>query len=361
MLAQNFRPFRLLTTTMAVSMQKKKSSSKIAKDIASLLEKGRKSPMPTSVKPMLATLTDKPFEDEDWLYEIKWDGYRAISYLYNGTVDIRSRNNLSFNAKYQPVTDALGDWNINAVVDGEIVALDEKGHANFQQLQNFARHGGSAHLVYYVFDLLWYDGRNITALALTDRKKILESICPTDQSVIRYSDHVIGKGKLFFNVAMKQGLEGVMAKKMDSEYITDFRSRNWLKIKNNHRLEAIICGFTSPRKSRKHFGAVILGKYFGNELKYIGHSGSGFNDKNLRELSKKFQPLITGKCPFRKEPKTNMPVTWIKPELVCEVKFSEWTEEKILRHPIFEGLREEKRAAQEKNERIVHSPNKRKK
>jgi len=344
-----------------VDVSIKKPTKKNKELIKSIVEKGRKSPLPVDIKPMLATLVDQPFEEIGWLYEIKWDGYRAISYLYNGMVEIKSRNNLSFNDKYRSVAAALKQWNINAVVDGEIVAIDQKGHANFQQLQNFAKNGSEAHLVYYVFDLIWYEGRNLTALTLLERKQILESICPKDQSVIRYSDHVEENGKSFFEAAMKQGLEGVMAKKMDSEYITDFRSRNWLKIKNSQQLEAIICGFTSPRRSRKHFGAIILGKYFGKELKYIGHSGSGFNDESLKDLFKKFQPLITDKSPFQVVPKTNMPVTWIKPKLVCQVKFSEWTDEKILRHPIFAGLREEKKASDEMNEKVVHAPKKKKK
>ena len=271
-----------------VDVSIKKPTKKNKELIKSIVEKGRKSPLPVDIKPMLATLVDQPFEEKGWLYEIKWDGYRAISYLYNGMVEIKSRNNLSFNDKYRSVAAALKQWNINAVVDGEIVAIDQKGHANFQQLQNFAKNGSEAHLVYYVFDLIWYEGRNLTALTLLERKQILESICPKDQSVIRYSDHVEENGKSFFEAAMKQGLEGVMAKKMDSEYITDFRSRNWLKIKNSQQLEAIICGFTSPRRSRKHFGAIILGKYFGKELKYIGHSGSGFNDESLKDLLKNF-------------------------------------------------------------------------
>jgi bifunctional non-homologous end joining protein LigD len=326
-----------------------------------LVAKGRKSPLPVDIKPMLATLVDEPFEDDGWLYEIKWDGYRAISYLYNGMVEVRSRNNLSFNDKFKPVTAALKAWNVNAVVDGEIIAIDRKGHASFQQLQGFAKNEIEAVLVYYVFDLIWYEEKNITTLPLTARKQVLESICPKNQSIIRYSDHIEGKGNSFFDAALKQGLEGVMAKKMDSEYITGFRSRNWLKIKNNHQLEAIICGFTKPRRSRKFFGAIILGKYDGDELKYIGHSGSGFDDKGLKELSAKFQRLITDKCPFRVVPATNMPVTWLKPKLVCEVKFSEWTDEKILRHPIFAGLKDDKTAADEKNEKVVHPPSKKRK
>ncbi len=342
----------------AVSAVKKKSSVKINDEIEELLDKGRKTPPPADIRPMLATLVDEMFDDPGWLYEIKWDGYRAIAYLFRGIVELKSRNNISFNEKFRSIVEELKQWPVNAVIDGEIVALNEKGHADFQQLQSYAKNGEAAELVYYVFDIIWYDGRNITDLPLTDRKKILLSIVPADNPVIRYSDHVEGEGKSFFKAALKQGLEGIMAKKMNSEYVINFRSRNWLKIKNSRRLEAIICGFTKPRRSRKFFGAIILGKYFGNELKYIGHSGSGFDDKSLKEMAKKFKPLITDECPFQVKPKTNMPVTWLRPELVCEVKFSEWTDEDILRHPIYQGLREDKTAQEEKNEQVVHAPKK---
>ena len=144
-----------------------------------------------------------------------------------------------------------------------------------------------------------------------------------------------------------------MAKKADSTYTKNFRTKLWLKIKNNKRLEAIICGFTEGRKSRKHFGALVLGKYEGDKLIYIGHTGTGFNEKSLKEVEKELAPLVTDKIPFDKKPKTNMPVTWVKPKLVCEIKFSEQTDEGILRHPVFMGLREDKEAKNEKNVEVV--------
>ncbi len=302
---------------------------------------------------MLATLTDEPFDDDGWIYEIKWDGYRAVSYLNNGSVEILSRNNLSFTQKFKEVTDALKQWNINAVVDGEIVAMSDEGVANFQQLQNFATHGASTHLEYYVFDIIWFDGKDVTNLTLLERKLLLQSIIPEDDSVIKFSDHIEAKGKEFFKLATDRGLEGIMAKKSDSTYTTNFRTKQWLKIKNNKRLEAIICGFTEGRKSRKHFGALVLGKYEGEKLIYIGHTGTGFNDKSLNEVEKKLAPLVTDKMPFSKKPKTNMPVTWVKPKLVCEIKFSEITDEGILRHPVFMGLREDKEAKNEMNVEVV--------
>jgi bifunctional non-homologous end joining protein LigD len=325
-------------------------------DIKDLLKKGKRAAFPSEIKPMLATLVDKPFDDENWIYEIKWDGYRALSYLKNGKADIRSRANISFNEKFKGIVEALQQWKVNAVVDGEIVATNEEGKPDFQALQSFAKKGKKADLRLYVFDLLWYDGKDYTQLPLLERKKILQSILPEDDTVIKFSEHILGDGKAFFDVALGKGLEGVMAKKSDSTYVVNYRSKSWLKIKNNQQTEAIICGFTKGRNSRKFFGAIVLGKYFGDKLTYIGHSGSGFNEKGLKEIYRKFEPLITDKCPFDTKPKTNMPVTWLKPRLVCEVKFAEWTEEKILRQPIFLGLREDKTAQTEKNEKVVSPP-----
>jgi bifunctional non-homologous end joining protein LigD len=304
---------------------------------------------------MLATLTDEPFDDAGWIYEIKWDGYRAVSYLNKGEVEILSRNNLSFTQKFTEVTAALKLWNVNAVIDGEIVAMNNEGAANFQQLQNFATKGESIHLEYYVFDILWLDGKDLTGLTLLERKGILESILPEDDSVIKFSDHIEEKGKELFELATQRGLEGIMAKKSDSTYTTNFRSKLWLKIKNNKRLEAIICGFTEGRKSRKHFGALVLGKYDGDKLIYNGHTGTGFNEKSLKEVERKLAPLVTDKMPFAIKPKTNMPVTWVKPKLVCEIKFSEITDEGILRHPVFMGLRKDKEAKNEKDVEVVNA------
>jgi bifunctional non-homologous end joining protein LigD len=327
-------------------------------DIDSLLQKAKKAPFPTNIKPMLATLTDKPFDNDDFIYEIKWDGYRAISYLHKGKVDILSRNELSFNKKFHAIAEALKQWKTDAVVDGEIIAINDEGRADFQQLQGFIKNANEAHLAYYVFDIIWYKGKDVTMLPLVERKAILQSILPQDQTVIHYSDHIEKDGKAFFKAAIKQGLEGIMAKKADSEYATGYRSQSWLKIKNNRQTEAIICGYTQPRRSRKYFGAIILGKYIKRKLTYIGHSGSGIDQKKLKELYEKFQPLITDECPFKKKPVTNMPATWLKPRLICEIKFSEWTEEKSLRHPIFLGLREDKEAKNEKAEKIVSPPEK---
>ena len=310
---------------------------------------GEKKPPPQHVKPMLATLVDEPFNDKDWLFEIKWDGYRAIGSHLKGKTELYSRNNISFKERYIPIADALERLTNEVVFDGEVVALDDEGNSRFQYLQNWQKfHQGE--LTYYVFDLLWINGRDITQLSLIERKKILATIIPAD-SVIRYSDHVEEKGKEFFEIAKKQNLEGIIAKNKKSSYEMDVRSRSWLKIKTSTRQEAVICGFTSPRRSRQYFGALILGIYRDDQLVYAGHTGTGFNEKLLKDTWDKLEPLITDKCPFDKKPKTNMPATWLKPKLVCEVKFQEWTEENIMRVPVFMGLRTDKKPIEVQKEK----------
>jgi bifunctional non-homologous end joining protein LigD len=254
-----------------------------------------------------------------------------------------SRNNNSFTERYTPVTDALQQLKVNAVFDGEIVAVDEKGMANFQMLQNWQQ-APDTDLQYYIFDIIWFNGYDLTKVPLIDRKNLLKQILPEGDDVIKFSDHIIEKGKDFFDVAVKQGLEGIIAKNSSSVYQLNNRSNDWLKIKGNLRQEVVIAGFTEPRNSRKHFGALMLGVYQNNKLVYVGHTGSGFNQKSLEEVYNKLKPLIISKSPFENPPKGNMPVTWVKPQLVCEIKFTEWTKDNVARHPIFMGLRGDKKA-----------------
>jgi bifunctional non-homologous end joining protein LigD len=328
-------------TTVKKSGNYKKKVSDISKLLGDAATLAIEMPLPTEVKPMLATLVDEPFSSDDWLFEIKWDGYRAVAYMDDDYFEMLSRNNLSFVEKYSPVADALKGLGIQALFDGEIVAVDEKGLADFQLLQNWqTTHVGALH--YYVFDILWLEGYDLTRLPLIERKRILKELLPTDHPVLKYSDHVIGKGKDFFKVALKGGLEGIMAKKINSKYEVGNRGETWLKIKVNQRQEVIITGFTEPRKTRQYFGALLLGVYKDEELIYIGHTGSGFNKKSLEAIYKKLQPLVIDTPPFPHPPKTNMPATWVKPKLVCEIKFTEWTKDLQARHPIFMGLREDK-------------------
>lgn len=298
--------------------------------------------MPGNLVPMLASLEEEPFDKDDWIYEIKWDGYRAVAYCDGEDVKLSSRNLSDFTVRYEPVASALQQLNLKAVFDGEIVAVDEKGMAVFQSLQNWQN--TPVHLQYFIFDLLWLEGYDITGLSLLERKEILRSVIPVNDPVIKYSDHVEGKGKQFFEAAMAQGLEGIMAKKGSGSYHAGARTSDWLKIKVNQRQEVVIAGYTRPRNSRKYFGALLLGVYDKDQLIYVGHTGSGFNTRLLKEVYDQLQPLIINDCPFEKCPKPNQPVTWVKPELVCEIKFSEWTREGIARHPIFMGMRSDKKA-----------------
>nr|MBA2762425.1 DNA ligase [Segetibacter sp.] len=315
------------TPASKVKKEKKSKGGKsinIEKMLADSFTLVKKASIPGTIKPMLSSLADEPFDSADWLFEIKWDGYRAVAYIEENSARIISRNNLSFSDKYYPVTQALQQLNFSAVIDGEIAAVNEQGFAEFQLLQNW-QNSEEGKLQYYAFDLLWLDGYDLTMLPLVERKRILKEIIPGNNETIKYSDHVVEKGNDFFNAAMDMGLEGIMAKKADSTYQIGNRSNNWLKIKVTKRQEVVICGFTEPRNTRQYFGALLLGVYEDKQLIYVGHTGSGFNQKTLKEVWNKLQPLITDKNPFAKKPKTNMPATWVKPELVCEIKFTEWT------------------------------------
>jgi len=297
-------------------------------------------PMPHAIKPMLATLVKEPFDHPDWIFEVKWDGYRAIAEIRDEGVSLYSRNLISLNQKFFPVVNSLRKFRFEAVLDGEIVVVDDQGRPDFQTLQNYQK-SGSGHLLYYVFDLLYFMGHDLMNLPLLRRKELLKKILPSSPK-IKFSDHVWKEGILFFNVVKEKGLEGIIAKHSQSAYRMGRRSRQWLKIKTQLTQEGVIVGFTEPRGGRKYFGSLVLGAYEGDELIYIGHSGGGFGSKNLKEIREKLNPLIRKECPFKAEPKTNTPVTWVKPELVCEVIFHGWTDEGIMRQPVFLRLREDK-------------------
>jgi bifunctional non-homologous end joining protein LigD len=296
------------------------------------------------IRPMLAKEAVAPFTDEGWIYEIKWDGYRAIAEVSNKQVSLYSRNGNTFNASYPAVVDALNALEINAVLDGEIVALNESGEPSFQLLQHYDR-SAPGPLIYYVFDVLEINGTNTTDLSLLERKKLLKNLLPLSDTVI-YSDHVEHHGEAFFEVAKARGLEGIIAKKADSLYYPGQRTGDWLKIKNHQTQDAIIAGFTAPGGSRKLFGALVLAVREGNQLKYVGHTGTGFNEQSLRELYDLMMPLVQPESPFKEKIKTNMPVTWVKPVLVAEIKYTEMTRDGSMRHPVFLHLRDDKKASE---------------
>lgn len=289
---------------------------------------------------MLAKETKEPFDDKNWLYEIKWDGYRAIAEIENGNVRLYSRNGITFENSYTLVVQELKKIRADAVLDGEIVVLNDEGHPEFQLLQHYESNTHRP-IHYYVFDILFLNGHNTCELPLIERKELLQGIIKKSD-VVKYSDHIVEKGIAFFNVSTEKNLEGIMAKKADSQYYIGKRTNEWLKIKNNKTQEAIIAGYTDPGGARKYFGALVLAIKDGNKLKYIGHTGSGFNQQSLKEMWSLLQPLKQSKSPFDEKVKTNMPVTWVKPKLVCEIKFTEVTRDGMLRHPIFLNVREDK-------------------
>jgi bifunctional non-homologous end joining protein LigD len=289
---------------------------------------------------MLAKETDKPFDDKDWVFEIKWDGYRAITEKTEDKILLYSRNGLSFLSTYPIVADQLLRIKEDVIVDGEIVVLNNEGKPDFQLLQHYAENQDKP-IQYYIFDLLRLNGHDTTGLTLLQRKELLQKIIPKNE-VIKYADHIPEKGKSFFKVSGEKHLEGIMAKKADSKYYPGKRTSDWLKIKHHKTQEAIIAGYTQPSGARKYFGALILGIKEGKKLKYIGHTGGGFNQTSLKEMYEKLQPLVRPTSPFEEKFKTNTPVTWVKPQLICEVKFAEVTADGKLRQPIFLHLREDK-------------------
>jgi bifunctional non-homologous end joining protein LigD len=298
--------------------------------------------MPHGIKPMLATPVKEPFDHPDWIFEVKWDGYRAIAEIRARGVTLYSRNLTPLNRKFPAIVESLRKSGFEAVLDGEIVVVDSQGRPDFQLLQNYQK-SGRGHLLYYVFDLLYFQGYDLTKLPLLRRKEILKKILPPSPRV-KISDHVEKEGVLFFDVVKKKGLEGIIAKHSQSIYRAGRRSRQWLKVKTQLTQEGVIAGFTEPRGSRKCFGSLVLGAYEGDELVFIGHSGGGFGRKAMSEIRKRLHPLIRRGCPFKVEPETDTPVTWVKPTLVCEVIFSGWTDEGLMRQPVFLRLRQDKAA-----------------
>ncbi len=309
------------------------------------------------LKPMLAQTAISSFDDPGWIYEIKWDGYRAIAEK-NNVLKLYSRNALNFGDRFPTIVNALEKIKHSFIIDGEIVWLNENGTANFQQLQNFDA-SVPGKLVYHVFDLIELNAENTKELNLLQRKELLKQLLGSNKT-IRYNQHITGNGTVFFNECKKIGLEGIMAKRTVSTYHPGTRSSSWLKIKNIQTEEVTILGYTAPKGSRKKFGALITGKKKNNQWIFCGHVGTGFNEATLTQIYEWLQPHITPNNPFKKKIPVNDRPTWVKPVLVIEISFTEITKEGIYRHPVFTRLREDKMKtvlkkeipAQEKLERL---------
>ncbi|MBV9507484.1 MAG: DNA ligase D [Acidobacteriia bacterium] len=303
--------------------------------------------MPESIEPMKASLADKPPNGQDWLFEIKWDGVRAIASVDREEVRLQARSGLRCERQYPEL--AVIHHQIAAkqvVLDGEIAVLDSKGVARFHLIQprianadpnSVAHLARSTPVVYFLFDLLYLDGYDLRQVELRDRKRLLEQII-TPSEVLRVSDSFPGAGEEMLAAAREHGLEGIVAKHASSCYEAK-RSREWLKIKIVNEQEFVIGGFTEPQGERQHFGALVLGVYEAGKLRWVGNVGTGFDQKMLANLYARFKPLIANTCPFAARPKPDRGMTWLRPELVCEVKFGEWTQDQRLRAPVFLGLR----------------------
>ena len=313
--------------------------------------------MPTAIYPMLAESVEKPFDDTNWLFEIKWDGYRAIAFIENGNVRLVSRNQNELTARY-PELKNLPEFiqAKTAILDGEVVALDAEGRPSFSLMQQRTgfRPGGhratpkaGVPVLYYAFDLIYLDGYDWRRVPLEERKKKLAKIVKQGDS-LRYSDHYEAHGKALFEIARDKKLEGILAKKRNSCY-EERRSREWLKIKIRHRMECVVGGFTEPEGTRAHFGSLVLGLYDKQgHLIHVGQVGSGFDQKLLAEIWKILKDLETKKNPFYGEVEALRRVNWVEPKLVAEVEYAEWTEGANtgsgpkLRAPVFCGLRDDK-------------------
>jgi len=316
-----------------------------------------KRPMPTAIHPMLAESVEEAFNDDNWLFEIKWDGYRAVAFIDRGKVRLVSRNQNELTARYPELHDLAKFIEAkDAILDGEVVALDEEGRPSFslmQQRTGFRAPGKRAAaradvpVLYYAFDLIYLDGCDWRRMPLEERKKRLASILKTGDA-LRYSDHYEAQGKALFEIAKQRKLEGILAKKRNSCY-EEKRSREWLKIKIRHQIECVIGGYTEPEGSRAHFGSIVLGLYDKQKrLIHVGQAGSGFDQKSLTEISKILKARETKQNPFYGEVEALRKVTWVKPELVAAIEYAEWTDGTSegsgpkLRAPVFLGLRDDK-------------------
>ena len=312
--------------------------------------------MPTVIRPMLATSIEKPFDSDDWLFEIKWDGYRSVAFIEHGTVRLVSRNDNDMTALYPELGDLPTYLRARtAIVDGEVVAIDEEGRPSFSLMQQRTgiRHGrfrapghGDVPVLYYAFDLIYLDGYDLRKVNLEERKQLLNDVViPGDN--LRFSDHQVGRGSALFQVAAQRGLEGIVAKRRNSCY-EERRTREWLKIKITKEVECVIGGFTEPEGSREYFGSLILGLYDEKQrLIHVGQAGTGFDRKMLADMWKLLEKLETRTTPFYGPVDAGRRAHWIKPELVAAIKFTEWTHETSeggvkLRAPVFLGLREDK-------------------
>jgi bifunctional non-homologous end joining protein LigD len=307
-------------------------------------------PMPRRPEAMKATLSDDVFDDPNWIVERKLDGYRCLAFRDGGAVDLESRNYLSLNGRYPEVAAALEDDPCKRfVIDGEIVGT-VRGKSSFEALQQRG-HDRGVHIAYYVFDVLWLDGEDLRGRPLTERKAALRKALRFGGGTIRWTPHRhAAEGEAHLADACRRGWEGLIAKRADSIYQAR-RSRDWLKWKCSAEQELVIAGYTAPKGSREAFGALLVGYYEGAKLRYAGKVGTGFDQRELRSLGERMEQLQRPTSPFDAGDPPARGTTWIEPELVAQVAFTEWTRDGSLRHPRYLGLRDDKPARKVVRER----------
>jgi len=320
--------------------------------------------LPDFIRPQLATLVNAIPKGDEWLHEIKFDGYRILCRIDNEQVSFLTREAQDWTNRFKTLANPARKLEVHyAFLDGEVVALDANGVTNFQLLQNSLKQDTSSNLLYYVFDLLHLNGRDLTTTPLIERKALLKGLLPRNRdpksaASLRYSDHWIGKGEALFDKACAMSLEGIIAKKKNEPYRSG-RSKDWLKIKCVKSQEFVIGGFTDPAGSRANLGALLLGVYDdGGDLRYAGRVGTGFNAASLADLRARLDRIERKSTPFSNPPRgaDARGVHWVKPDLVGEVVFTGWTSDNLLRHPSFKGLREDKPAEKVKREMAAPVP-----
>jgi bifunctional non-homologous end joining protein LigD len=348
-------PFTRSPVSSVPSVVKSSRSSSASSAVKSL-SGTRQAPMPSVIRPMLATAIEKPFDSDEWVFEIKWDGYRSVAFMDDGKLRLVSRNDNDMTALYPEIGDLPTYFRgKRLIVDGEVVAVDEQGRPSFSLMQQRTgiRHGrfrAPGHVdvpvLYYAFDLIYLDGYDLHRVNLEDRKRLLGEILIPGEN-IRFSDHQVGQGTALFEVAAQRGLEGIVAKRRNSCY-EEKRTREWLKIKITREVECVIGGYTEPEGTREYFGSLVLGLYDKQaRLIHVGQAGTGFDRKMLADMWKLLQKLETKTNPFHGPVDAGRRAHWIKPELVANIKFTEWTHETNeggvkLRAPVFLGLRNDK-------------------
>ena len=304
------------------------------------------------IKPMLALLSAHSINEAGYLYELKWDGFRAIAQIHQHNVNIKSRNDKSFNDKFYPLISSLSTLDHDLILDGEIVVLDDHGYPDFAALQTW-RSEADGTLVFYLFDILYKDGISLMNVPLIERKKILDQVKLTS-SQLRKSEYIVDKGDELFELASNLKLEGIIAKKKDSLYQSGQRSADWLKIKTQKHQEVIIGGLTKNEGTARKFSALLVGNYRNGSFEFTGTVGTGFTNAMQQKIVDVLEPYFIRECPFSTVPEFNKPsrfrpkpvkatVQWVSPKVVAEIVFKTVSSDGNLRHPSFRGLREDKR------------------